>query len=150
MSLSDPGRVDFYVLASADAASRLRFACRLAEKVYHLNQRVHLHTDSAPLAAEIDELLWTFRQGSFVPHEVSKAGQAPLSPITIGHGDGRPPDADLLINLASNVPGFVAGFSRVAEIVDASDGGKQLGRERFRHYRDSGRPPVTHTIGAGQ
>jgi DNA polymerase III subunit chi len=150
MPLSDPGRVDFYVLASADTASRLRFACRLAEKVYRLSQRVHMHTDSAALAAEMDELLWTFRQGSFIPHEVSKAGEVAQSPITIGHGAERPPDANLLINLASDVPGFVVDFPRVAEIVDASDDGKQLGRERFRHYRDSGRPPVTHNIGARQ
>lgn len=149
MPLSEPGRVDFYVLASAEAAARLRFACRLAEKVYRLDQRVHLHAGSAALAGELDELLWTFRQGSFVPHEVTRADRPPGSPVTIGHGDGHPPEADLLINLAGEVPAFAGDFPRIAEIVDASDAGKRLGRERFRQYREGGRAPVTHNMGDG-
>ena len=82
--MSDPGRVDFYILAAADSAARLRFACRLAEKAYHLKHRVHLHTASAAAAADVDDLLWTFRQGSFVPHEVVRPGQASQSPYSLG------------------------------------------------------------------
>jgi DNA polymerase-3 subunit chi len=141
--------VDFYILAAADADARLRFACRLAEKVYHLQQRVHVHADSAPAAAEIDKLLWTFRQGSFIPHELAMPGQAAQSPVTIGHGAEPPPDVDLLINLASDVPDFAATFPRIAEIVEDSDTARRLGRERFRIYKQHGRPPVTHNIGAG-
>lgn len=75
MPLSDPGRVDFYVLAGPKPAARLRFACRLAEKAYRLDHRVHLQTGSAAEAEQLDELLWTFRQGSFVPHELAPPGR---------------------------------------------------------------------------
>jgi len=145
--MADTGRVEFYVLASADAAARLQFACRLAEKVYNLGQTVHLHADGPAEAAELDTLLWTFRQGSFLPHEVVAAGSEPASPVTIGHGP-PPRTADLLVNLSAGVPGFAAGFPRVADVVDASEAGRQLGRQRFRAWRDGGREPVTHTIGA--
>jgi DNA polymerase-3 subunit chi len=139
--------VDFYILAEADAAARLRFACRLAEKAYRLKHRVHLHAESAVAAAELDELLWTFRQGSFVPHEVTQAGQPSQSPVTIGHGHGQPPDADLLVNLATEVPAFAAGYSRVAEIVEGAGRALQLGREHFRLYKANGCELVTHNIG---
>lgn len=148
--MPDPGRVEFYVLASADAGARLHFACRLAEKAYATGHRVHIHTDGAPGAAELDALLWTFRQGSFVPHEIAGAGAAAESPVTIGYGPATPCEAELLINLASEVPDFVERYPRVAEIVDASDDGRQLGRRRFRAYRERGREPATHNIGAGQ
>jgi ribonuclease BN (tRNA processing enzyme) len=32
--------------------------------------------------------------------------------------------------------------------VDASEAGKQAGRERFRRYRSAGCEPVTHNVGA--
>jgi DNA polymerase III subunit chi len=145
--VSDAGRVDFYILTAADSAARLRFACRLAEKAYHLQHRVHLHTESPAAAAEVDDLLWTFRHGSFVPHEIARPGQASASPVTIGYGADRPPGADLLVNLAADLPEFSAEFPRVAEIVEDSEPARQLGRERFRRYKQGGRETVTHTIG---
>ncbi|CAG0941819.1 DNA polymerase III subunit chi [Gammaproteobacteria bacterium] len=148
MSLPEPGRVDFYVLAVADPGARLRFACRLAEKAYRLQHRVHLHAGSPAQATQLDELLWTFRQGSFVPHEVIAADAAAGSPVTIGHGPGNPPAAGLLINLADELPAFAATFPRVAEVIDDTDAGRQRGRERFRRYREAGREISSHDIGA--
>jgi DNA polymerase-3 subunit chi len=78
-------RVDFYLLNQAGQHSRQTFACRLAEKAYRLNNTVHIHAGSRGDADRLDELLWTFRDGSFVPHErVSGSRQDAESPITIG------------------------------------------------------------------
>lgn len=142
--MAETGRVDFYVLAADDDAARWRFACRLAEKAYHLGHRVHLHTDSAADAARLDELLWTFRQGSFVPHEVI-GGVTTDSPVTIGC-EGHAPGADLLINLAESVPDFSAQFPRVAEIISGNAAARAIGRQRYRHYQGLGREPVTHHL----
>lgn len=144
----EPSRVDFYVLPEKEPAARLRFACRLAEKAWHLRHRVHLHTDCASTASSLDDLLWTFRQGSFVPHEILRAGAPASSPVTIGYGSDAPPGADLLVNLGTDLPEFVMQFPRVAEIVDSSDSGRQQGRERYRQYRQLGIEPVTHNIEA--
>ncbi len=140
-------RVDFYVLADTHASARLQFACRLAEKAHHLEQQVHLHTASAAEAEQLDNLLWTFRQGSFVPHEILAGGSAVQSPVTVGHGAAAPPRADLLINLAADIPDFAAACSRVVEIVDGSENIRQQGREHFRRYRERGWNPASHTIG---
>jgi len=140
--------VDFYVLAAADAAARVHFACRLVEKVYQLRQRVHLHTGSVQEVEALDELLWTFRHGSFVPHEVARPGEPARSPVTIGHEATMPQDVELLINLAAEVPEFAARAPRVAEIVDASPEGRRAGRERFRCHRQAGRQLETHEIGS--
>jgi len=145
--VSSPNRVDFYVLAADDPATRLRFTCRLAEKAWLLHQRVHVHATTAAVASDIDTLLWTFRQGSFVPHEVIGPGAAGNSPITIGHGSNAPPGADLLINLADEVPEFFERFPRIAEVIDASDAVRRNGREHFRLYRERGCRPETHSIG---
>jgi DNA polymerase-3 subunit chi len=139
-------RVSFYVLEAAEPRARLGYACRLTEKVYKLRQRVHAVTDSADAARELDDLLWTFRQGSFVPHEILAAGTAPDAPVSIGAPDQEPPAADLLINLAAGVPAFYARFARIAEIIDGDEQSRRLGRDRHRYYQQQGIEPETHRV----
>ncbi|MDX1432076.1 MAG: DNA polymerase III subunit chi [Gammaproteobacteria bacterium] len=135
-------QVDFYILGTADPAGRLRTACRLAEKAWQMGHRVYIHTESARAAAAIDELLWTFRQESFVPHAVQGEGPAadatPLTPVLIGAGEPPSADLDVLINLTDTVPLFAERSRRVAEIVGAGEQARHAGRERYRHYRDRG------------
>jgi DNA polymerase-3 subunit chi len=138
-------RVDFYVLQAGEPGARLHYACRLAEKAWLLQQTVHIHVDSPAAMAQLDELLWTFRQGSFVPHEPLTGSSVAASPVTIGCGATPPPGVNLLINLAAEVPPFVTDLPRIAEIVDA--GSRQAGREHFRHYRALELTPATHNIG---
>ena len=139
-------RVDFYVLRSAEPGARLRFACRLAEKAYALEHQVYVHTASAAEAAELDELLWTFRAGSFVPHELCASGRTSEAPVNIGCAGGAATSGELLVNLTAEIPAFFDQFARVAEIIDATEACKRGGRERFRVYRNSGYEPQTHQI----
>ena len=139
-------RVDFYVLNQAGQHSRQTIACRLAEKAYRLDNTVHIHTGSRGDADRLDELLWTFRDGSFVPHERISSGRAAESPITIGCEDEPVQPRDLLINLCDEIPPCAEGFPRVAELVTSDDDCKQLSRRRFAAYRDQGHSLETHNL----
>ena len=139
--------VDFYVLQSTEPSARLRFACRLAEKAYILSHRIYAHTGTEAGAQSLNDLLWTFRGGSFVPHELVEPGRLPAAPVTIGYDTNNTGEGDLLINLSKQTPSFYAAFRRVAEIVDRSDGCREAGRQRFRFYRDQGCEMKTHQIG---
>jgi len=137
--------VDFYVLADSAPKSRLRFACRLADKVFRLGQRVFIHTASAEQTRELDTLLWTFQQNSFVPHSsVQDAGDTP-PPVLLGH-DAEPDASQVLINLASDVPLFFSRFERVAELVNTDNTVRQQGRSRYSFYKERGYPLRTHEI----
>ncbi len=144
MSDAEP-RIDFYVLAGAEDQHRLHFACRLIEKAYRLEHQVVALTQDAHAAASFDELLWTFRDGSFVPHELLGTDN-PASPVCIGHLQEEAAGGDLLVNLSGEVPSSFEGFKRVAEIVGGSETEKQAGRQRFSFYRDNGYPPTTHNV----
>jgi DNA polymerase-3 subunit chi len=138
-------RVDFYVLSASGEIARQQFACRLAEKAYKLEHAVHIHAASSESAQRLDDLLWTFRDGSFVPHEV--LGQAaPEAPITIGYGEGLPNERDLLINLGDIAPEEAGSFPRVAEIVTADEDSKSRSRQRFIDYREQGHTLDTHNL----
>ncbi len=137
-------RVDFYVLREPGQAARTVFACKLAEKAYRLDNTVHIHVDDASAMRELDELLWTFRDGSFVPHHCI-GDDALDSPVTIGCDRGVTA-RQLLINLSSELPDFAADYERVAEVVSADDDSKQTSRERYGRYRDQGHTLETHKL----
>jgi DNA polymerase-3 subunit chi len=140
-------RIDFYILTEPGESARQVFACRLAEKAYRLNNSVHIRTADDSLASRIDELLWTFRDGSFVPHEMIAADRPAEAPVTIGRDLGSSVAvSDLLINLSPDVPENIAAFPRVAEIVSSDEHSRLQSRQRFAAYRDQGHTLETHNI----
>ncbi len=139
-------RVDFYVLKSSTAKQRWTFACRLTEKAYLRDLRVVLWSDSRADADAIDELLWTFNERSFVPHQLHRDGESDAAPVQLTADLDAIEAADLLVNLSGRLPGGLERFARIAEIVDADDERRRLGRERFKAYRDLKLPLETHQL----
>lgn len=144
-------RVDFYVLPSDQPAARLRFACRLVEKAWLRRHRVRVQLDPGGDLEAFDDLLWTFADRSFVPHHRLGAGEpapAPApAPVVLADGDGADPgDGDLVVNLAGTLPPVPERWGRIAEVVDADEARRRLGRERFRQYRERGWEPLTHEM----
>lgn len=138
-------RVDFYVLPAGDKNAPLPFTCRLTEKAYDLGQRIYIHAETEAQAAQLDNLLWTFRQGSFIPHALYETDNDSELPAHIGWR-GEPASRDLLINLAPAVPLFYDRFERIAEIVSPDETAKLAARARFKFYREHGITPESHTI----
>lgn len=141
-------RVDFYVLPNADSAQRSLLACRLAEKAYSQGLKVYIHTSSDGESQQLDELLWTFRQGSFLPHAVHTEANAEPPAILLGHAHEPFTHTDVLINLGTEIPLFFGRFARVAELVDQRPELLAQSRERFRFYRERGYDPNTHQLKA--
>jgi DNA polymerase III subunit chi len=137
-------QVDFYILEGTGSRSRLVFACQLANKVVGMGHRVFVQAPSEGAARELDDLMWTFHDGAFLPHCLS--GEDPEAAVHIGHGAEPGGDFHLLINLGVEVPGFFARFDRVAELVDGDETRKAEGRSRFRFYKDRGYPLETHKL----
>ncbi len=122
-------------------------ACRLAEKVYLMGHHVYLHAESASHASLLDDLLWTYKAGSFLPHTLaSDTTNDAQPPIIIGHDSEPPAKTYLVVNLAQEVPAFFSRFERVAEVVDENEENKKSGRERFRFYRDRGYTLKSHQL----
>jgi DNA polymerase-3 subunit chi len=73
-------QVDFYVLEDDSEDARLRVACRIVDKATQQDQHVFINAASDAEAAKLDDLLWTFSQGSFIPHKVVREAAA-LQPL---------------------------------------------------------------------
>jgi len=139
-------RVDFYLSEEAGEGARLRLACRIAEKAYLAKQKVVVFSDDPTLIPKVDELLWTFGDGTFVPHEVFQDGARLEAPVALTAGPLPEGAADVLINLGAAVPPFFEKFERIAEFLDARPDVRAAGRERFKSYRAKAIEPQTHNV----
>lgn len=156
-------RIDFYVLSSSEEAGRLRLACRLADKIFRLGKKLYIHTENTLQNQELDDLLWTFQDISFLPHDIAsedlthntkmyggganqELSKLQPSPILIGHSHTPPAHFDVLINLARETPLFFSQFERLAEIVDDQAENRAAARARYRFYRDRGYALQHHHI----
>lgn len=141
--------INFYAISDGEPEAHLVIACRLIEKVVGLGYRVHVHAADLQQANRIDELLWTFRAESFLPHAMlaSKDDQSPAElPITIGFAQLSPQNKDVLINLAPQVHEQHAAFSKISDLVAADAASLQSGRLRYRIYQSQGYHLDTHKL----
>jgi DNA polymerase III subunit chi len=140
-------QIDFYIVDSDSEDARLRLACEIADQAIRQDQHVFIHSTSDAAARRLDDLLWTFSQGSFVPHSLVREAPAapPPEPVIIGL-NLEPVGArwDVMINLAADVPEFFSRYQRVAEVVDGDPARREQSRERYRFYRDRGYQLNTH------
>lgn len=142
-------RVDFYIVDNDSDDARLTLACRITEKAVGQGQHVFINSGSETEARKVDELLWTFSQGSFIPHRLvaNDVTPEPFEPVLIGSGSAPSgPRWNVMINLAAEVPEFFSRYERVAEPVDGNAARRQQSRERYRYYRDRGYALSTHRI----
>lgn len=141
-------QVDFYLLSADGAQARHHFVCRLIEKAYHHGHKIHVLTSDAQETRQLDQMLWTFSPGSFVPHYAETAEEdISDEPVTIGYNEPRIEHNDLLVNLTPDIPACYPRFQRVIEAVANNDQDKQQARNRYKNYRDAGANLNTHQIG---
>ncbi len=137
-------RIDFYL--ARPPGDRLLLTCRLAEKAYAQGHRVYVHCADPQQADHLDRLLWSFRQGSFIPHALAAEAHPELDTLVLGAD--LPPEGsdDVLINLGVEVPAFFSRFERLAEPLDTTPEIQQAGRRRYAFYRDRGYPLAFHEV----
>lgn len=145
-------RIDFYIIEEgSEPLSELAtdtFICRLTEKAWSQNNAIYIHTEDEQHAIKFDELLWTFNEESFVPHQLDQ-NESSAKTVLIGHQQTieiPTTHHDVLINLNHETPSFFSQFERVAEIITPDETSRIKGRERYQFYRDRGYALETHKM----
>ena len=143
--MSDACQVDFYVLAKPGRSAH-QLVCRLAMMAWEQGHRVTVVAADPEEAESLDEIMWDYPAGRFLPHQ--KAGSPANAPVCIDlTGSDITADRDVVINLAETPIPDPARFRRLLEIVPGAEQHRLASREKFREYRKLGLKPVSHTIG---
>lgn len=138
--------IDFYLLPEADGIKRLQFACRLIEKAYKQKHRIYIHAEDRAMAHQLNDMLWTYRDDSFLPHNLYGDNGTPPPPIQMGYDVIPENHHDILMNLHSHVPLFHSQFTRVLELIANQATAQETGRERYRFYRSKQLDIKTHSL----
>lgn len=131
-------RIQFY----HNTADRLALACELAANAHAGGRQVAIRVADAASARTLDQQLWTAAPLAFIPHVMVDSPLAAETPVVIGTaGAGEAwPHADLIFNLADDVPCGFERFRGVIEIIGRSEAEKLPARARWMQYKAGNHP----------
>ncbi|MDO5091043.1 MAG: DNA polymerase III subunit chi [Cardiobacteriaceae bacterium] len=139
--------VRFYVFPHASRDARLQLACQLSEKAQQNGQKTLLLCEDEAMRAELDALLWNFRDASFVTHALPESDLAAHAAVILLVPPERGQRGDIFINLSLEAqPDIPRGCTRVFEIVTNQPDVLTATRKRFAAYRERGLEPETHKL----
>ncbi|MFA9460812.1 DNA polymerase III subunit chi [Thiohalorhabdus methylotrophus] len=140
-------RVDFFRIQGDGETAVLQAACMVAGKAYGSGYRVLLFAASEALLDDLDNRLWTYRAGSFVPHaRRERLDAAAPEPVVLSRDCAESGDAEVLVCVSPPPPDCLSGFQRVAEFVPTEQAGRDAARRRYSEYRQAGYELHTHDL----
>lgn len=137
-------KVEFINLNQANSDA-LSAAARLA--AYHQGQgrRVLVAAVDQDEAEKMNQRLWTFEQGSFVPHAVAGAEDQDGEPVLIDFKPGNPNNAEVLIHLHPPLAGISKDFNLAILLIPREEGPElKACRDLYAKLRDSDLVEVAH------
>lgn len=130
-------RADFYLIDKPRFREQpLLLVCELAKRAFTAQQPLLILTRDFAQAEAIDELLWSFDEDAFLPHQLAGDDDDASTAILIVPPDIDTPDRPLLINLRESCP--EGRYERVLEVVAADAGERDGSRSRWRDYLQRG------------
>lgn len=133
-------RIEFIKLKRPE---RARILCDLAEEFYAGGQRVLVMVQDDNQGVTLDQFLWTWKKGAFVPH-VYQNGSVDChdEPVVIVADEENPNGAGVLLMGVPCSVEFIRQFRHVIDFAETYDEAHLVeSRERFRRYRECGLAP---------
>jgi DNA polymerase III subunit chi len=138
----------FYLLAETTLKARDLYACRLIEKAYSNDLKIYVHIANEEEAQKFDTQLWTFRDISFVPHEIYNQNSTAQASVLIGFNTTPTEKKDMLINLTTEIPSFHQQFNHIIEIIPDDKDLRAAARKKYKAYQQLGYQMETFNIKA--
>ena len=109
---------------------------------FERKQKIFVITQTQAEGDQLDELMWQYPAGRFLPHARANEKASIEAPVIIGVLSDLYP-TDVVINLCAEAVPQPERFSRILEFVPYADDKKQASRVKYTTYRDQGLKPRT-------
>ncbi len=134
-----------------NVAQPVHYLCRLLRKASQAGMRA-LVCAPAPLARELDLVLWTFAPGEFIAHARwdDEERVRARSGVLIAEQVQEWPGAQVLVNLLPlpEPPDGYGNYRKVIEIVGLDTQNREAARRRWKAYAARGHALLRHDVGA--
>ncbi|MDP6438887.1 MAG: DNA polymerase III subunit chi [Candidatus Brocadiia bacterium] len=120
---------------------KLPMVCERALHSYEQGRTVAVRVASRPEAERLDDLMWTFKDRSFIPHALAAEAEEPVLEAVLIYCEGEEPgEANVLIHAAGGEPDeALTRFPRVLDFAEVYDDElREAGRRRFAACREAG------------
>jgi DNA polymerase-3 subunit chi len=127
----------FYILNKAED---LKISvCKIIKEYYKKKYKIFVSSRSNDLVNELNNLLWTFEQISFIPHCTTKNYDKD-SPILLSGKDSFPKtinleEYDVWLNLDDDMEENYTDFEIILEVVSQNEEERILSRKKYLNYQ---------------
>jgi DNA polymerase-3 subunit chi len=104
---------------------------KLLEQIVANKNRVHVICDNDNFMADLDELIWTFEQLSFIPHATMKDHNFKQSPILLSTEEENSNQATILAVTGKKIPGNVKSYEKLIYMYHEED---KLAHETVKNF----------------
>lgn len=109
----------------------------LLEKCLQRGWRALVRGGIAERLDQLDAVLWTYRDDSFLPH--AREGEAGRQPIWLSAAPGNPNAARIVFLIDGAEPGDVSGFERACIVFDGrEEAALESARSRWKEAKEAG------------
>jgi len=131
-------RADFYLIDKPRFREQpLLLVCELAKRCEAAGKATLVLCASQAQAEELDDLLWSFEEDSFIAHQIVGVEEDEEDvPVLIVPPGLEAPSRPFIINLRAEA--VAEGFERVLEVVPADASARVPLRERWKQYQARG------------
>jgi DNA polymerase III subunit chi len=128
--------IGFYHLLSTPLERALP---KLLERACAQGHSVVVRAGSAERVAQLDAILWTYEEASFLAHGSARDGNPSAQPIWLTDRDENPNRASMAVLVDGVEWGDLSPFARCADMFDGNDPvAVERARERWRRARLAG------------
>ncbi len=128
--------VGFYHLLSTPLERALP---KLLERARAHGYPIVVRCGSTERVAQLDAILWSYEEASFLPHGSPRDGNAANQPIWLTDRDENPNRATMLVLVDGVEADDLSPFARCADMFDGNDDtAVAAARERWRRAREAG------------
>ena len=129
----------FHHFHSIGSKNYLLYVCKLVEKGFKQKiQPIYIQTKNQQQAIQLDKLLWTFKQDSFIPHTIVGNSGLDSTPVQIGWNENQFHTAAAIVNLSEEIPISYLESKKIHEIIDDDEVKRNKARERWKNYKSEG------------
>ena len=126
-----PKKVDFYIYEISDYQLYQKLVCSVIEETYNTNSNVLLLCEDEESCESFHQLLWTFKDIAFIPHERTKKNRITTQRIDLATTD----QSLILMNLSYLFPDSFETHSQIIEMSGYDESSRQKARQNFKKYR---------------
>ena len=115
--------------------------CKIVKKYYEVGNRILISSQNSVIIKNINKLLWTFEQLSFIPHSTNDEYD-PLTSVLLFdtnyiNDSILKNDYNVFINLDDEVKTDYHNHEIIVELVNTNEDKKKIAREKYLYYKNN-------------